>query len=117
MRLLLCAVGDAAAIFVKTHILPTGVTPAAHVISGQSDEVFERTYRTLPDNKQQVSELYMHKDMAVCLHIKTLKQQFTMSWAKVVSKLTRDCKMAVYSVLMLYKLLSLVLVVFDLLDC
>ena len=83
--MLLCAVGDAAAIFVKTHILPIGLTPAAHVISGQSDDVFERTYRTLPDIKQQVSELYLHKDMAVCLHVKTLKQQFAISWAKVVS--------------------------------
>ena len=85
MRLLLCAVGDAAAIFVKAHILPAGLTPIARVISGQSDKVFERTYLTLPDNKQQVSELYIHKDIAVCLHIKTLKQQFAMSWAKTVS--------------------------------
>ena len=88
MRLLLCAVGDAAAIFVKTHILPTGSTPEAHVISGQSDKVFERTYGTLPDSKQQLSELYMHKDTAVCLHVKTLKQQFAMPWAKMVSNFT-----------------------------
>ena len=82
---MLCAVGDATAIFVKTHILPAGTTPVAHMISSQSDEVFERTYHAPPDTKQQVSELYMHKEMAICLHVKTLKQQFAVSWAKEVS--------------------------------
>ena len=85
MRLLLCAVGDAAAIFVKTHILPTDLIPVAHMTSSQTDRVFERTYRTLPDSKQKVSELYIHKDVAVCLHVKALKQQFTTSWAQTVS--------------------------------
>ena len=84
-RLLLCAIGDAAAIFVKTHVLPPGLMPTAHVISGQSDEVFERTQHVRLDSKQQVSELYIHNDVAVCLHGKTLKQQFAVSWAQTVS--------------------------------
>lgn len=85
MRLLLCAVGGAAAIFVKTHILPPELTPAAHVITGQSDGVFERSYQSQHGNRQQVSELYEHKEITVCLHEKALKQQFAMSWAETVS--------------------------------
>ena len=84
--MLVCAVGDAAAIFVKTHILPSDLTPVAHMTSGQSDRVFERTYQTLPGSKQQVSELFVHEDVAVCLHVKALKQQFTTSWAQTVSR-------------------------------
>lgn len=84
-RLLLCAIGDAATIFARTHILPPGQMPSAHVISGQSDEVFERSQHMRPDSKQQVSELYVHNDVAVCLHRKTMKQQFSVSWAQTVS--------------------------------
>lgn len=86
MRLLLCAIGDAPSIFVKTHILPLELTPAAHVTSVQSDEVFDRAYNTRGDNKQQISELYTQNDIAVCLHVKTLKQQYATSWAQTVSK-------------------------------
>jgi len=86
VRLLLCAVGDAATIFVKTHVLPLELTPVAHVISGQSDEVFERAHKARIDNKQQISELYIYKDITVCLHVKTLKQQFTIPWAQTVSR-------------------------------
>ena len=82
IRLLLCAVGEEAAIFIKTHILPPDLKPVSHMTCSQSDVILERTSGP---NDHNISELYTFKDVGVCLHTRPLKQQFVTAWSQKVS--------------------------------
>ena len=82
VRLLLCAVGEEAAIFVKTHILPPDLKPVSHMTCNQSDVTLEKA--SGPHNCN-ISELYTLKDVGVCLHAKSLKQQYVTAWSQKVS--------------------------------
>lgn len=82
IRLLLCAVGEVANIFVKTHILLPDLKPMSHMTCDQSNVMFERASGA---HDHDVSELYTFNDVGVCLHARSLKQQFVTAWSQKVS--------------------------------